>query len=167
MLPEVLHYRLNHLFYDLRCSNRDLLGKLYLYNLTEKDRREILKQMYETDYLPVKVNKVSKQFCREGISVELMDEFIDGFDKYLKSQEYEIDKFIRNNQIAVKIFLHILELDPPECNVLYLLFFKKMPPQSVIESLYMSRSTLFRLRRSATANLLAAINNDSSFPKDC
>ncbi len=162
MLKENLAHRLNNLFYDLRCSNRDLLVKLFMYNLTSKDREEVIREMYESDFLPIKVNKITNKINQDRCDIELFEKYLEGFDKYLKSQQHEIDEVVKNNQIAVRIFLHILELEGQKSNVMYLLYYKKMNIEMAMESLYMSKSSFFRLKRAAFADLYERVNNDES-----
>ena len=160
MLKENLANRLNNLFYDLRCSNRDLLVKLFMYNLTSEDREAVLREMYESDFLPIKVNKITDNITQDRCDMDLVEKYLQGFDKYLKSQQREIDEVIRNNQIAVRIFLHILELEGQKCNVMYLLYYRKMDVDKAMKSLYMSKSSFFRLKRAAFADLYELVNND-------
>ena len=160
MLKENLAHRLNNLFYDLRCSNRDLLVKLFMYNLTSKDREEVIREMYESDFLPIKVNKITSKINQDRCDIELFEKYLEGFDKYLKSQQHEIDEVVKNNQIAVRIFLHILELEGQKSNVMYLLYYKKMNIETTMESLYMSKSSFFRLKRAAFADLYELVNKD-------
>ena len=80
MLKENLAHRLNNLFYDLRCSNRDLLVKLFMYNLTSKDREEVIREMYESDFLPIKVNKITNKINQDRCDIELFEKYLEGFD---------------------------------------------------------------------------------------
>ena len=118
--------------------------------------------MYESDFLPIKVNKITNKINQDRCDIELFEKYLEGFDKYLKSQQHEIDEVVKNNQIAVRIFLHILELEGQKSNVMYLLYYKKMNIEMAMESLYMSKSSFFRLKRAAFADLYERVNNDES-----
>ena len=159
MTMEELNYRLRHMYYDLRCSNVELLKKLLLYGATKKDREEIFRQMYDLDYLPVKVNNLGESF-QEDTDMECFDNYVQGFEEYLRQQEMEIDLFIRNNQIAVNIFLHLIRLKSPYSDVLYLLYFKNVDAKDVKCTMFLSRPSFYRVKKNAMIELLNSINND-------
>lgn len=154
---EELKKLLANLYYDLKSSNEEILKKYFLFNMTKKDRDEYYKKIFIDENLPTNVINYEKDMITKDIDFEFLDRFVQGLDEYIKSQESELNSVIIKQQNAVKLFREIISLPSPMSEVLYLTYFKKMNHKEVMASLYMSRPTYFRTKRTAISLLLKKI----------
>lgn len=160
-----LKCRLNNLDLDLRCSNESIIKQLVLYSMTRKDREHMLRELYDLDYLPVRISNLDSnvyhsKICDPKIDAERFEKYLTGFDEYLKRQEKAIDSMIYNNRVAVKLFRILISLEAPDSDVLYLTYFKKLSVDEVCGILFISRPSYFRAKKHALKRLLDKYNAD-------
>ena len=156
---------LDNLFIDLHCPNEDVLKRLAFYNMTKRDREFILRKLYDDYNLPTKVSTTysgvySSDKFDPDVEHAIYEKYINGFDEYLKKQEKTIEQIIKNNQTAVRIFRHIIALETPYSDILYLTYYRKYDIETITNILYISRPTYFRLKKKALIKLLEKINRD-------
>ena len=129
---------------------------------TEEEKRKIIMNLYAGYYAPAKVTDYSglpKRRC--DMTGEMLD-FVENFDKYIASLEDEYNYYIRQKREAVALLAMILSLRQPYSRILYLRYYKKMPPEKMCIELHIARSTLFRKRNDALevlAEMFAENNN--------
>lgn len=159
--------RLENLYIDLRCSNVELISLLFRYNTTVRDREDIIRQLYDYQYLNARtgnlesLGKSADKFSPE-VEIRRLEKYISGFDEFVKKQEHEIDTMIENNKIANKILNLILSLDTDLSNILYAKYVKKMTDKDIIKMLFISRSTYYRRLGKARRLLLHIYNSDNA-----
>ena len=162
-----LKRRLENLYIDLRCSNEGLIGSLLKYNSTLKEREEIIRQLYDFQYIELKCSHLtdigsSADKANSDQEYKRMEKYISGFDDYLKKEETKIDNMIENNRIANKILKHILALDIDYSNVLYYKYVKRYTDSEIRSALYIARSTFYRRLKKSRYLLLDLYNDDEA-----
>ena len=159
--------RLENLYIDLRCSNVELISLLFRYNTTVKEREDIIRQLYDYQYLNARtgsLESLGRSADRYSPEAEIrrLEKYITGFDEYVRKQEHEIDAMIENNKIANRILNLILSMDTDLSNILYAKYVKKMADKDIISMLYISRSTYYRRIGKAKRLLLHIYNSDEA-----
>ena len=159
--------RLENLYIDLRCSNVELISLLFKYNTTVRDREEIIRQLYDYQYLNARTGTMeslgrSADKCSPEEEIRRLEKYITGFDEYVKKQEHEIDTMIENNKIANKILNLILSMDTEYSNLLYARYVKRLSDKDVIALLYISRSTYYRRLKRSRYLLLDMYNSEEA-----
>ncbi len=156
--------RLENLYIDLRCSNVELISLLFRYNTTVREREDIIRQLYDFQYLNARtgnLESLGRSADKHSPEEEIrrLERYITGFDEYVKKQEHEIDTMIENNKIANKFLNLILSMETDYSNILYAKYVKKMPDTEIIHMLYISRSTYYRRLGRARTLLLYMYNS--------
>ncbi|MCR5802976.1 MAG: DUF1492 domain-containing protein [Clostridia bacterium] len=159
--------RLENLYIDLRCSNVELISLLFRYNTTVREREDIIRQLYDYQYLNARtgnLESLGRSADRHSPEAEIrrLEKYITGFDEFVRKQELEIDTMIENNKIANKFLNLILSMDTDFSNILYAKYVKKMPDKDIIYMLYISRSTYYRRLGKARTILLNMYNSDEA-----
>ena len=124
-----------------------------------------MRKLYDNCNLPIKISTpfsdvYSSDKFNPDVEHAIYEKYINGFDEYLKNQEKTIEQIIKNNQTAVRIFRHIIALEAPYSDLLYLTYYRKYDVETITSILYISRPTYFRLRKKALYKLLEKLNRD-------
>ena len=161
-LKSYLLRKLNSLYKDVNSAPEDTTSYLSFIKRTEEEKRKIIMDLYAGYYAPAKVTDYSglpKRRC--DMTGEMLD-FVENFDKYIASLEDEYNYYIRQKREAVALLAMILSLRQPYSRILYLRYYKNMPPEKMCIELHIARSTLFRKRNDALevlAEMFAENNN--------
>ena len=87
---------------------------------------------------------------------DLMINFSEGYDKFIMSMEKEYYDLTKRRRRATILLSKLLSLSYPYSRLMYLTYYMNIDLHTIIESLFISRATYYRLKAKAV-NALTAI----------
>lgn len=142
----IINARLNHLCEDLAeyPENEDKLlneiCKVY------EDRKSSFMDLYAGYYAPCKVSDPTYLPKGQGDMNDVMIDFSEGFDDFLKSMEEQYVNCLIRRRRATILLSRMLSIRLPYSRLMYLYYYKKKDPSEISESLFISRATFYRLK---------------------
>ena len=149
----IINARLNRLCEDLadypETENKLLNEICKVY----EDRKISFMDLYAGYYAPCKVSDPTYVPKGQGDMNDVMINFSEGFDDFVKSMEEQYVNCLIRRRRATILLSRMLSIRLPYSRLMYLYYYKKKDPDEISESLYISRATFFRLKSFAINEL--------------
>lgn len=149
----IINARLNRLCEDLadypETENKLLNEICKVY----EDRKISFMDLYAGYYAPCKVSDPTYVPKGQGDMNEVMINFSEGFNDFVKSMEEQYVNCLIRRRRATILLSRMLSIRLPYSRLMYLYYYKKKDPDEISESLYISRATFFRLKSFAINEL--------------
>lgn len=110
------------------------------------DKRRFLMDFYAHLYSPCKVSSsvcIPKGDCDMN---DVMIDFSEGYDKFIRTMENEYAFQIIRRRDATILLSKLLSIKYPYSMVMYLYYYKAMNDKEISKSLFISRSTFYRIK---------------------
>lgn len=159
MDKKVILKKLKTLADDINSIDQEASKCLYVYNEALQGRDEYIKNLYAEEFAPVKTSVVTGFSRNHEMRIEVYEDFISGYDEFLKSTLIEYHDLIERKTESLYLLAQILSLPFVCSRLLYLSYVRKFTVAEVCENLYMSVSTYYRYRGIAIQMLLDRLNN--------
>jgi hypothetical protein len=92
----------------------------------------------------------------QGDMNDVMIDFSEGFDEFIESlEETYVNNIMRRRRAAV-LLKRMLSMKLPYSRLMYLYYYKKLDPIVIIDDLYISRATFYRIK-SVAINMLTSM----------
>jgi len=152
----IINARLNHLCIDLsdcpEVENR-LIREI---NKAYEEQNVNLMDLYAGFYSPCKVSDTVFVPRGQGDMNDVMIDFSEGFDEFIESlEETYVNNIMRRRRAAV-LLKRMLSMKLPYSRLMYLYYYKKLDPIVIIDDLYISRATFYRIK-SVAINMLTSM----------
>ena len=121
-----------------------------------EDKKHKLLDFYARFYSPCRVINPEFNPGGEVDMNDLMINFSEGYDKFIMSMEKEYYDLTKRRRRATILLSKLLSLSYPYSRLMYLTYYMNIDMQTIIESLFISRATYYRLKAKAV-NALTAI----------
>ncbi|MBP5653985.1 MAG: hypothetical protein J6X33_00570 [Clostridiales bacterium] len=108
-----------------------------------------LYDVYSKTYAPVKVSDTVYKGRGECDMTSIFLEYSAGFDDFLSDINKEYDRLIRSSSAAVSLYSNIISLPNTYAKVLLLTFYYEAPVDSILQLLFISRSSYYRYKNEA------------------
>ena len=118
-----------------------------------EDRKISFMDLYAGYYAPCKVSDPTYVPKGQGDMNDVMINFSEGFNDFIKSMEEQYVNCLIRRRRATILLSRILSIRLPYSRLMYLYYYKKKDPDEISESLYISRATFFRLKSFAINEL--------------
>ena len=152
----IINSRLNHLCSDLT-DNSDTEKTLFNEICKAYEDRKIdFMDLYACYFAPCKVSEPTFLPTGQGDMNDIMINFSEGFNEFISSMEEQYVRCLIRRRRATILFAKMLSVKLPYSRLMYLYYFKKQDPDEISESLFISRSTFYRLK-SAAINALTRL----------
>lgn len=152
----IINARLNHLCSDLSdCPEVDnrLIQEI---NKAYQDQKVSLMDLYAGFYSPCKISDTVFEPKAQGDMNDVMIDFSEGFDEFVESlEESYVNNIMRRRRAAV-LLKRMLSMKLPYSRLMYLYYFKKLDPIVIIDDLFISRATFYRIK-SVAINMLTSM----------
>ena len=149
----IINARLNRLCEDLadypETENKLLNEICKVY----EDRKISFMDLYAGYYAPCKVSDPTYVPKGQGDMNDVMINFSEGFNDFVKSMEEQYVNCLIRRRRATILLSRMLSIRLPYSRLMYLYYYKKKDPDEISESLYISRATFFRLKSFAINEL--------------
>lgn len=138
--------RLNDLRKDL--AHKDPVEDAFLAEIyrAKVDKKQSLLDLYAGYFSPCKVTDPNYKPKAQGDMTELMINFSEGFREFINSMEEQYVNCIIKRRRATVLLNRMLSIKMPCSLIMYLYYYKHMEAEEVIEKLFISRSTFYRLK---------------------
>ena len=152
----IIKARLNHLNSDLMDHSETEENLFNEICKAYEDRKIDFMDLYACYFAPCKVSDPVFLPAGQGDMNDVMIDFSEGFNEFISSMEDQyIICFIKRRR-ATTLFSKMLSVKLPYSRLMYLYYYKKLDPDEISDSLYISRSTFYRLK-SAAINALTKL----------
>lgn len=152
----IINARLNHLCSDLSdCPEVDnrLIQEI---NKAYQDQKVSLMDLYAGFYSPCKISDTVFEPKAQGDMNDVMIDFSEGFDEFVESlEESYVNNIMRRRRAAV-LLKRMLSMKLPYSRLMYLYYYKKLDPIVIIDDLFISRATFYRIK-SVAINMLTSM----------
>lgn len=152
----IINARLNHLCSDLSdCPEVDnrLIQEI---NKAYQDQKVSLMDLYAGFYSPCKISDTVFEPKVQGDMNDVMIDFSEGFDEFVESlEESYVNNIMRRRRAAV-LLKRMLSMKLPYSRLMYLYYYKKLDPIVIIDDLFISRATFYRIK-SVAINMLTSM----------
>lgn len=151
--------RLSSLYTDITVSGEDALKLINRFNDVSGDKKKLIDDLYFKENSPVRV--INTQFLPKGegdVTAEMLDLSIH-YDEYIERLRKQITNIVERHEIAVRLFMIILNLKPKYSDILYLRYYKRLSTDEIMDKLDMKRSPYFRYHASALEMLRQEYND--------
>ncbi len=149
----IINARLNRLCEDLadypETENKLLNEICKVY----EDRKISFMDLYAGYYAPCKVSDPTYVPKGQGDMNDVMINFSEGFNDFVKSMEEQYVNCLIRRRRATILLSRMLSIRLPYSRLMYLYYYKKKDPDEISETLYISRATFFRLKSFAINEL--------------
>jgi hypothetical protein len=109
--------------------------------------------LYAGYYAPCKVSDPTYVPKGQGDMNDVMINFSEGFNDFVKSMEEQYVNCLIRRRRATILLSRMLSIRLPYSRLMYLYYYKKKDPDEISETLYISRATFFRLKSFAINEL--------------
>ncbi len=150
---EVMKLRLKYLRFDLGLSTsieESLINELLT---AYEDKKISLMDLYAHFYSPCKVSDPGFSVKGNGDMTDVMVDFSEGYEKFIKSLGDEYVNYMVRRRSAAVLLSKVLSLEYPRSKVLYLHYFKEKSDINVANALFCSRATFYRTKKEAIEEL--------------
>ena len=154
--------RLKTLSHDLNCVEDDAKQRLMACIDSQEECEKLIRDMYTKDYAPVNTSMSSGFTSGAKDRLALYEEFVCGFDGYLKDTIDDYKSVINRKNEAYRLLTCIMSLSSVCTKIMYLTYVRNMTMDEVCSKLYMSRSTYFRYHKAAIIQLEKKYNDNKT-----
>jgi len=161
MTAEIIISRLKTLADDINTVSEEAKRSLIYYYESFEERDDIIRNMYIQDYAPVKTSVPSAFSDHANDRLMIYERFVDGYTRYMDNTLSEYYDLIKRKEDAGKLLTYIMSLPCVCTRVIYYAYVRRMPIDDICSSLYMSRSTFYRYRRTAIELLVSKYNEET------
>ena len=145
--------RLKSLSEDLNRVEDIARQRLKLCIESQEECENLIRDMYIKDYSPVNTSMTSGFTSGAKDRLMLYEEFVYGFDRYLKETIDDYNSSITRKNEAYRLLTYIMSLSSVCTKIMYLTYVLNKTMDEVCKSMFMSRSTYFRYHRAALVQL--------------
>ena len=110
-----------------------------------EDKKRKLMDIYARFYSPCKVSNTEYNPRAQCDMSDIMIDFSEGYDKFIKAMEEELVEN-PNRVESYVVMCRMLSIKYPYSKVMYLYYYKDMKDTEISEKFFMSRSTFYRLK---------------------
>jgi len=150
---EIITQRLNSLREDLSFKSPIEYSIFNELTKVHDDKKISLMDFYAHFYSPCRVSEPSFVAKGQGDMNDVMLDFSQGFDKFIKTLEEEYEKMILVRRDATILLCRMLSLPYPYSTMLYMYYYRKLDPAVICKTYYLSRATFFRIKFTAVAKV--------------
>lgn len=145
----IMKKRLECILDDLTVSGVKANHLMVMIGESNDDKMKLLNDIYFSENAPIK--RIREEFLPgvEGDTTEEMLELSMGFDTFVKSLGEAAKNEIEKHARALKLFSKVMELPVQLSGIIYLRYIKLLPIDEICKTLYICRSTYFRLQDQA------------------
>lgn len=111
-----------------------------------EDKKRKLMDIYARFYSPCKVSNTEYNPRAQCDMSDIMIDFSEGYDKFIKAMEEELVENVMRRRRATVLLSRMLSIKYPYSKVMYLYYYKDMKDTEISEKFFMSRSTFYRLK---------------------
>ena len=111
-----------------------------------EDKKRKLMDIYARFYSPCKVSDTEYNPRAQCDMSDIMIDFSEGYDKFIKAMEEELVENVMRRRRATVLLSRMLSIKYPYSKVMYLYYYKDMKDTEISEKFFMSRSTFYRLK---------------------
>ena len=154
--------RLKTLSEDLNRVEDDAKQRLMACIESQEECETLIRDMYTKDYSPVNTSTSAGFTSGAKDRLQLYEEFVCGFDRYLKETIDDYNSVITRKNEAYKLLTFIMSLSSVCTKIMYLTYVRNMTMDEVCKRLFMSRSTYFRYHRAALDQLEKKYEQDKT-----
>ena len=122
---------------------------------THENKKRGIMDLYARFYSPCKVSDTEYMPKVQADMNDLMLDFSRGYNEFIKNMESEYVKSITRRYRATILLANILNIEYPYSRIMYLAYFIGMNTKDIIERLFISRATFYRLKSDAIDHLTA------------
>ena len=152
----IINARLNHLCTDLSDCPEVEQRLIQEINKAYEDQKVSLMDLYAGFYSPCKISDTVFEPKGQGDMNDVMIDFSEGFDEFVESlEESYVNAMMRRRRASV-LLKRMLSLKLPYSRLMYLYYYKKLDPVIIIDDLFISRATFYRIK-SVAINILTSM----------
>ncbi len=151
----IINARLNTLRADLSYQSS---AEECLFNelcKTHENKKRGIMDLYARFYSPCKVSDTSYEPKGDVDMNDVMLDFSQGYNEFIKNMENEYVKAMTKRYRATVLLANIMNIEYPYSRIMYLTYFIGMESKEIIDRLYISRATFYRLKSDALDYLTA------------
>lgn len=126
---------------------------------TGEERNRSLMDLYACFYSPCKVSDTEYVPKAQGDMNDVMIDFSNGYEDFVKSMEEEYSELMSRRRRAQRLLRRILSIPYPYSRVMYHFYYLAEDPEKISEELYISRATFYRIK-SVAINLITSMYYD-------
>ena len=150
---EIMKLRLKYLRFDLGLSTSIEDSLIHELLTAYEDKKISLMDLYAHFYSPCKVSDPGLTVKGTGDMTDVMVDFSEGYEKFIKSLGDEYVNYMIRRRSAAVLLSKLLSLEYPRSKVLYLHYFKEKSDVNVAKALFCSRATFYRTKKEALEEL--------------
>ncbi len=152
----IITARLNHLCTDLSDCPEIEQRFIKEINKVYEDQKVSLMDLYAGFYSPCKISDTVFEPKGQGDMNDVMIDFSEGFDEFVESlEESYVNSMMRRRRAAI-LLKRMLSLKLPYSRLMYLYYYKRLDPVAIIDDLFISRATFYRIK-SVAINILTSM----------
>ena len=126
---------------------------------TGEERNRSLMDLYACFYSPCKVSDTEYVPKAQGDMNDVMIDFSNGYEEFVKSMEEEYSTLMSRRRRAQGLLRRILSIPYPYSRVMYHFYYLAEEPEKISEELFISRATFYRIK-SVALNILTSMYYD-------
>jgi len=115
----------------------------------QDDKKKSLLDLYAGYFSPCKVTDPTYTPKGEADMNDIMINFSEGFRNFVESLEEEYVDLIVKRRRATILLSRMFSIRMPYSLLLYLFYYKRLEPVKILDAMYISRATFFRIKSSA------------------
>lgn len=142
----IMKRRLKYLRIDLGIQSDIENALLTEFRMLCEDKNRNILDYYTHFYAPCKVSDTEPKFHGQGDMNDMMIDFSEGYDKFIKALGEEYVSYMIRRRNASILLTKLLSLSYPQTKILYYYYYKAMDEKKIIDMMYISRSTFYRLK---------------------
>ena len=143
---EIITQRLNSLRADLSFQSPIEFSIFNELTRVHDDKKISLMDFYAHFYSPCRVSEPS--FVND-----VMLDFSQGFDKFIKTLEEEYERMIQVRRDATILFCRMLSQPYPYSTILYMYYYRNIDPAVICKKFFLSRATFYRMKNNAVTRV--------------
>ncbi len=143
---DIIKTRLKYLRVDLGKHSPMEDSLVAEITMAHEDKRLSLMDFYSHLYSPCKVSDLAFVPKGQGDMNDVMIDFSEGYDKFIKSMEEEYVAQLIRRRNATILLSKMLSIKYPYSKIMYLYYYKAMTDIEIADSLYISRATFYRIK---------------------
>ena len=151
----IMKTRLKYLRVDLGIHSSVEDSLITEFRMICEDKNRNLMDYYTHFYAPCKVSSPEPVICGQGDMNDTMIDFSEGYDKFIKALGEEYANHIIRRRNASILLTKLLSLNHLQTRILYYYYYKAMDEKMIIDLMFISRSTFYRIKNNGLTMLTA------------